>query len=82
LVAGIASPVIIDSSMYDDPETTTPSTGTRSPGRTTISSPTTTWSSGTSDSRPARFTRAVAGASFNSASTALPVAKRLRISIQ
>ena len=59
-----------------------PSTGTRSPGRTTISSPTATWSSGTSASTPPRFTRAVAGASFNSASTALPVAKRLRISIQ
>ena len=33
LATGIGSPVIIDSSTYDDPETTMPSTGTRSPGR-------------------------------------------------
>ena len=33
------SPVIIDSSMLEEPETTRPSAGTRPPGRTTTTSP-------------------------------------------
>jgi hypothetical protein len=39
---GIGSPVIIASSMLDLPSTTTPSTGTFSPGRTRSLSPTCT----------------------------------------
>src|SRR5262249_27482091 len=39
---GIGSPVTIDSSTADDPDTTTASTGIFSPGRITTSSPTTT----------------------------------------
>jgi hypothetical protein len=67
---GIDSPVSIDSSSADAPSTITPSTGTRSPGRTRSRSPARTWSSGTSCSRPSRSTRAVAGRSFSRAPTA------------
>ena len=44
---GIGSPVSIDASTADPPSTTTPSTGTRSPGRTRRRSPTATASSAT-----------------------------------
>ena len=43
---GIGSPVSIDSSTCERPSSTTPSTGTFSPGRTRRRSPTCTWSSG------------------------------------
>ena len=61
LATGIGSPVSIDSSTALAPLTTSPSTGTRSPGRTRISSPRTTESAGTSVSAPSRNTRAVFG---------------------
>ena len=49
---GSGSPVIMDSSTLEWPSTTTPSTGTLSPGTTRSLSPTFTWSSGTSWSPP------------------------------
>ena len=58
-VAGIGSPVSIDSSTADMPSTTTPSTGTLSPGRTRRRSPGTTIASSTSSSTPSRIRRAV-----------------------
>jgi hypothetical protein len=78
---GAASPVIIDSSTALLPSSTTPSTGTFSPGRTRSRSPTATWSSGTSLSAPSRPIRlAVLGASSSSARIARPVAARARSS--
>ena len=56
---GIASPVSIDSFTADAPSTTTPSSGTFSPGRTRTRSPTTTACRATSDSTPPRTTRAL-----------------------
>ena len=53
---GIGSPVTIDSSTALVPSRTTPSTGTRSPGRTRRRSPGCTWSSGTSSSLPSGAT--------------------------
>ena len=47
---GMGSPVIIDSSTVLSPSSTTPSTGTFSPGRTRRRSPMTTCSSGMSSS--------------------------------
>ena len=58
---GIDSPVSIDSSTALAPESTSPSTGTRSPGRTITMSPLRTCSTGTSTSRSSRRTRAVFG---------------------
>ena len=49
---GRLSPVSIDSSTVERPSTTAPSTGTRSPGRMRIRSPTTTSWVGTSISAP------------------------------
>ena len=81
LVAGIDSPVTIDSSIDDLPSTRTPSTGTRSPGRTRIKSPTATASSGTSSSLPSgRTRRALVGVSVISARIALKVEARARSS--
>lgn len=48
--AGIDSPVTSDSSTAEDPDSTRPSTGTRSPGRTRTRSPTPRSRSGTSRS--------------------------------
>ncbi len=56
---GMGSPVSMDSSSQDEPSVTTPSTGTRSPGRTTMMSPAWTVSMATSCSSPSRTTRAV-----------------------
>ena len=53
---GTDSPVIIDSSTADAPETTTPSVATFSPGRTTNSSPTTSAVMGSRRSTPPRST--------------------------
>ena len=58
---GIGSPVSIDSSTALAPETISPSTGIRSPGRTTTTSPGWTSSTGTSISAPPRTTRALFG---------------------
>ncbi len=58
-VLGIGSPVSIDSSTGDAPSTTTPSTGTLSPGRTRSRSPGTTTARSTSSSTPFRNRRAV-----------------------
>ena len=71
---GTGSPVIIDSSTELDPSSTTPSTGTFSPGRTRRRSPGLTCSSGTSRSLPSSATsRAVFGARPSSALIALLV---------
>ncbi len=51
-VTGTGSPVNIDSSIELEPSVITPSTGTFSPGRTLSKSPTCTWESGISSSRP------------------------------
>ena len=59
---GMDSPVRADSSTEDAPSVTTPSTGRDCPGRTTMRSPTTTSSTGTSISEPSRTTVAVLGA--------------------
>ena len=58
---GIGSPEIIDSSTKLIPSVTVPSTGTFSPGRTRIWSPTTTSLTGTPVSEPSRMTVAVFG---------------------
>ena len=57
LVTGMDSPVTIDSSMALRPSRISPSTGTRSPGRTRRRSPTTTWSRLTSSSVPSGLMR-------------------------
>ena len=80
LVTGIGSPVSIDSSTGEKPSSTTPSTGTFSPGRTTTRSPTSTWATGTSDSTPPRTTRAVLGCRPMSALMAAPVCPLARAS--
>jgi len=56
---GRLSPVIMLSSTEERPSMTTPSVGTFSPGRTTITSPTSRSSTGISTSSPSRTTRAV-----------------------
>ncbi len=73
LVIGIGSPVTIDSSTAEAPETTTPSTGTFSPGRMSTSSPTATSSIGISTSVPSRITRAVRACRPSRARIASPV---------
>ncbi len=78
---GTGSPVIIDSSIALAPSTTTPSTGTFSPGRTRRRSPTCTSSSGTSLSAPsAPRRRAVLGARPSRALIAALVPARARSS--
>ena len=79
---GTGSPEIMLSSTEERPSTTTPSTGTLSPGLTRSRSPTCTSSSGTSSSLPSgRITRAVFAARSSSARMALPVPSRARSSI-
>jgi len=73
LRTGIGSPVSIDSSTAEAPSTTTPSTGTFSPGRTRTRSPTATAAMGTSVSTPSRTTLAVRGCRPMSLRTASPV---------
>jgi len=73
LTTGIGSPVTMDSSTAEEPSTTSPSTGSFSPGRTSTVSPTTTASTGTSSSTPPRITRAVRGCSPIRARIASPV---------
>ena len=59
---GRLSPVRALSSTEERPSVTSPSTGMRSPGRTTTRSPTSTSSTGISTSAPSRRTVAVLGA--------------------
>ncbi len=82
---GSDSPVSIDSSTALAPLSTSPSTGTRSPGRTTTTSPPRTLSTGTSTSAVApsgvgRTTRAVFGCSAASARSACDVCRFARAS--
>ena len=81
LATGRLSPVINDSSTALAPSCTTPSTATRSPGRTTTRSPRRTWAMGSSLSTPSRRTRAVSGRSAFSARMASVVCRLARASI-
>ena len=77
LVTGIGSPVSIDSSTALLPSTTTPSTGTFSPGRTRSLSPTCTFINGISSSTPsALIRRAVLGANPSNDFIAAEVCER------
>lgn len=80
LDTGRGSPVSMDSSTALEPLTTSPSTGTRSPGRTETRSPRRTLSSGTSSSASSRTTRAVVGWSPMSARRAVLVCPFARAS--
>ena len=80
LVTGSDSPVIIDSSSVERPAITSPSTGTFSPGRTTTTSPGTTFFDRTSCSAPWRITRAVLACSPISLRIASPVPALARTS--
>ena len=78
---GIGSPVMADSSTLVVPESTTPSAGMRSPGRTMTSSPATSSSAGMTCSTPPRTTHACFGArsmSFSSALLVCPFARASR----
>ena len=78
LSTGTLSPVSAASSTAASPDTTTPSTGMLSPGRTMKTSPTRTSATGTTVSAPSRSTVAVRGASRMSdlsASVVLPFAR-------
>ncbi|VWC25877.1 hypothetical protein BST28156_06135 [Burkholderia stagnalis] len=77
---GRLSPVISDSSTCERPETTRPSTGTRSPGRMPTRVPTRTCASGTSRSTPCSTTRARSGRSAFSARIASVVWRFARAS--
>ena len=81
LATGRLSPVISDSSTSLLPSNTRPSTGSRSPGRTTTTSPTRTCDAGTSTSAPSRRTRAVSGRSAFRARMASVVWRLARVSI-
>ena len=76
LATGMDSPVIMDSSTVDLPEVTMPSTGSFSPGRMAMMSPTRTSSTLMSYSLPSRITRAVFERSPASARMASPVPAR------
>ena len=78
---GIGSPVSIDSSTLPAPLRTTPSTGSRSPGRTRTSSPGRTRAIGTSRSAPPSTRCAISGrrpSSRPSASCVRPFARSSR----
>ena len=80
LVTGIDSPVTMDSSTDDRPLTTSPSTGTFSPGPTATMSPAMTSSTGMSASTPSRTMRAVRACSPMSFLIASPVPALARAS--
>lgn len=81
LLTGRGSPVTMDSSTLQRPDTTVPSTATFSPGRTRTRSPTCRSSSGISDSLPCPSIRlAVAGARSIRARMAPEVDSRARSS--
>ena len=70
LVTGMLSPVTIDSSIVEEPDSITPSTAIFSPGRTRIWSPTATSLSGTLTYFPSRSTSASLACKLTSFSTA------------
>ena len=76
------SPVIIDSSMLADPETTSPSAGTRPPGRTTTRSPTCRSAGATATVASPSIRSASSGSRAARESSAEVVCARERISIQ
>ena len=78
---GMDSPVSIDSSTAPLPLVTSPSTGKRSPGRTSTTSPARTAAIGMSCSCPSRRTRAVEGCSFASCRNARVVCVLARASM-
>mmetsp|Transcript_61810 Transcript_61810/g.146297 ORF Transcript_61810/g.146297 Transcript_61810/m.146297 type:complete len:219 (-) Transcript_61810:3343-3999(-) len=80
LATGRLSPVISDSSISLAPSTTSPSTGIRSPGRTTTWSSTRTSAIATSRSAPLRRTRARSGRRALSARIASVVCRLARVS--
>mmetsp|Transcript_61822 Transcript_61822/g.146361 ORF Transcript_61822/g.146361 Transcript_61822/m.146361 type:complete len:238 (-) Transcript_61822:323-1036(-) len=80
LGTGRLSPVMSDSSIWLRPSTISPSTATRSPGRMTTRSPTTTCSTGTSTSAPSRRTLAVVGRNAFNARMASVVCRLARCS--
>ena len=80
LATGMASPVIIDSSTVEVPDMTMPSTGSCSPGRMAMMSPTRTSSMAMLVSLPSRTTRAVFGCRPANARMASPVPLRARAS--
>jgi len=77
---GTLSPVSIASSADEVPASTSPSTGTASPGRSTKVMPATTWATGSSTSWPSRSIQAVGGCRRSSASMATEVRARARAS--
>ncbi len=77
---GSDSPVAMDSSTEEWPPTTSPSVGIFSPGRTIMTSPTSTSSIGTSTSSPSRSTRAVFASSDRSFWMAAEVRPRALVS--
>ena len=77
---GTLSPVSIDSSTDEAPSMTSPSTGSLSPGLTRTTSPGTTSSTPTSNSRPSLRIRARLGCRPISARTALEALPLARIS--
>jgi hypothetical protein len=80
LSTGTGSPVIMDSSTQDEPSRTSPSTGSRSPGRTSTWSPGRSCSASSSSTSPARVTRAVRGRRPMSLRMASEVSPRARAS--
>jgi len=82
LSTGMDSPVTIDSSTSDSPDSTTPSVGIFAPGRTSIRSPGTTSLVGISTSCPSRITTACEGASSSRVRMASFAPPRARISTQ
>ena len=78
--AGTGSPVSIEVSTAELPETTTPSAAIFSPGRTTNCSPTASWSTGTRTSAPSRSTAASLAPSDSRARSAAPDRRLARAS--
>ena len=78
--AGTGSPVSIEVSTAELPETTTPSVAIFSPGRTTNSSPTASCPTGTRTSMPSRSTAASLAPSDSSARSAAPERRFARAS--
>ena len=77
---GTDSPVTRELSMLVRPVTTTPSVATFSPGRTTNSSPTASWSIGTRCSTPSRSTETSLAPRVSRARTASPARRLARAS--
>ena len=77
---GTLSPVSADSSRLAPPETMSPSSGTRSPGRTRRRAPTATRSTGTSVSSSPATTRAARGVRASRPESASEARPRARVS--